>query len=99
MLAWCCCWPAPPKSWVRRPDGRQLAVAWLSVGASFLGILVIQYLSFSRVGGTFVEGVQGRYFLPLAAAAGLLMPAIAARRRRCGWRRRSRFWSSPSPRC
>ncbi|QCO00328.1 DUF2142 domain-containing protein (plasmid) [Azospirillum argentinense] len=57
---------------------RQLAVAWLSVGASFLGILVIQYLSFSRVGGTFVEGVQGRYFLPLAAAAGLLMPAIAA---------------------
>jgi uncharacterized membrane protein len=37
-------------------------------------IFVIQYLSWTRPGAEIIDGVQGRYFIPLAAALALAVP-------------------------
>ena len=47
-----------------------------SVLASALGVFVSIYLIWSRPGGPVVEGVQGRYFLPLLPALALAMPSL-----------------------
>ncbi|NHN84066.1 DUF2142 domain-containing protein [Acetobacter musti] len=44
--------------------------------AAFTGIYVALFLSWTRVGESFIDGVQGRYFLPLAMMLPLL-PVIA----------------------
>jgi uncharacterized membrane protein len=49
-----------------------LVVALAGTGAVFLS----QYLIWSAVGGTVIEGVQGRYFLPLAPATVLLIAGL-----------------------
>jgi uncharacterized membrane protein len=43
---------------------------------SVLGIFAIQYLTWTVPGHATVEGVQGRYFLPLALAGTGLLPAL-----------------------
>ena len=43
------------------------------------GIFAIQYLTWTRPGSAIVEGVQGRYFLPLALAGAGLLPALGNR--------------------
>ena len=50
------------------------ASAALLVGAAALSIFVLQYLSWSPIGGRTIEGVQGRYFLPLVPFLGLVLP-------------------------
>jgi uncharacterized membrane protein len=49
-----------------------LGAMLLSAGAIFL----IQYLTWTPVGASLVQGVQGRYFIPLALLAGSLLPGI-----------------------
>jgi uncharacterized membrane protein len=51
--------------------GRRLLVAAITAG-TLLAVFASQYLLWTAVGADIVEGVQGRYFLPLAPAAALL---------------------------
>lgn len=59
--------PRPSLGWGRR--------AWLAalVAASALAIIASQYMAFTPYRADFVEGVQGRYFLPLVPAAALAL--------------------------
>ena len=38
----------------------------LAFGCTFLGMFAVEYLMWSRVGGNIVDGVQGRYFIPVS---------------------------------
>ncbi len=61
----------------RRPavlDARRRAAAVVLVAATVGGIFALQYLSWSPIGGRTIEGVQGRYFLPLVPFLGLALP-------------------------
>ncbi len=60
----------------------RLVAASLVLGA-VVAVFVLQYLSWSPVGGPMVDGVQGRYFLPVAPFLLLLLPG--SRARRPGW--------------
>jgi uncharacterized membrane protein len=60
-----------------------LARAWIDAGCVVLGIAVstvllfaVQYLTWNVVGAALVDGVQGRYFLPLALALGAVLPGL-----------------------
>jgi len=53
-------------------SGRRLLVAAITAG-TLLAIYVSQYMLWTAVGADAVEGVQGRYLLPLAPAAALLL--------------------------
>ena len=59
---------------------RAQAIAFVAFGASIALVFVLLYLTWTPVGGPWVDGVQGRYFLPLAALLPVLLPAIAAPR-------------------
>lgn len=63
------------------PAGRGV-MAMATCGAVLL-VFLLEYLSWTRVGAGFVDGVQGRYFLPIA----LLLPCVLPRldRVRTGW--------------
>ena len=52
---------------------RRAAVAGL-VAAAVGAVFVLQYLSWSPIGSRTIEGVQGRYFLPLVPFLGLALP-------------------------
>ena len=68
------------RGWLQRR--RALVCAGCLLGAA-LGVFVIQDLTWTPPGGTLIEGVQGRYFLPLALlAAVLLAPRVPGR---IGW--------------
>lgn len=41
-----------------------------------LCILIVQYLTWTAVGDAKVDGVQGRYFLPIILAVGMTLPAL-----------------------
>lgn len=43
------------------------------VAAALLGLSFSQYVAWTPLGAGFIEGLQGRYFLPLAPAAALLL--------------------------
>jgi uncharacterized membrane protein len=58
------------------PVGKRL-VAFFVAAATFGGILLSQYLIWSVVCGSRIEGVQGRYFLPVAFAGALVLSAGA----------------------
>jgi hypothetical protein len=67
-------------------DDRARALGWQRrawylaiVGAVAFGMALILFLVFTPLGGTAVEGLQGRYFLPLAPLA--LIACVPARRR------------------
>ena len=51
-------------------------VAWLVVAASALLVSLSQYMAWTAVGAPFVEGMQGRYFLPLAPIAFASMTGV-----------------------
>ena len=57
----------------------RLAATLLVLGA-VAAVFVLQYLSWSPIGGPVIDGVQGRYFLPVAPFLLLLLPAGGARR-------------------
>ena len=52
---------------------RRLAAAALFLGA-VCAVFLLEYLSWSPVGSRFIEGVQGRYFLPIMPFLGFLLP-------------------------
>ncbi len=52
---------------------RRIAVTGL-VAAAVGAIFVLQYLSWSPIGSRTIEGIQGRYFLPLVPFLGLALP-------------------------
>jgi uncharacterized membrane protein len=47
---------------------------------SALGMFILSYLTWSVPGSTTVEGVQGRYFLPLALVCVALVPGLGGAR-------------------
>ena len=53
----------------------RLLVAAITAG-TFLAVAASQYLLWTPVGADYIDGIQGRYLLPLAPAAAL-PPAIA----------------------
>jgi hypothetical protein len=62
------------------PASRPLAAVGLpaAVVAGWIGIFIVQYMTFTPVGHGTVGGVQGRYFLPLAMMLGLATPFAGA---------------------
>ncbi|WP_459548807.1 DUF2142 domain-containing protein [Nocardia sp. X0981] len=52
-----------------RPDFRRTLVVALTMAASVAMIYVTLYMSFTPVGYYIIDGVQGRYFVPLAIVA------------------------------
>ena len=58
----------------RKPDWK-LFVAGAGIGAAVLGVILIQYLTWSVPRAAAVEGLQGRYFLPPAIMLACLFPA------------------------
>ena len=65
----------------RRP---RMVAASLVLGA-VVAVFVLQYLSWSPIGGPAVDGVQGRYFLPVAPFLLLLLPGSRARQPGWAW--------------
>ena len=56
------------------PGGRLLVVAALL--ASAFGVFAAEYVTWTVPGNAVVEGVEGRYFLPLALAGAAVLPAL-----------------------
>jgi uncharacterized membrane protein len=55
--------------------------SWLALSLVLLcaaAIFGVEYLTWTAPGGAIVEGVQGRYFIPLASATALAIPALPA---------------------
>ena len=50
--------------------------ALVGAGCAALLVFTVQYLTWTHVGEPTVSGVQGRYFVPLLAAAALALPAV-----------------------
>lgn len=69
-VALVCSSPGPPLA------PRELAAIAGAVVASIAAVFGALYLTWTPVGSPEVEGVQGRYFLPLAALASLALPAV-----------------------
>jgi hypothetical protein len=68
---------AAPGDAERRGGVLRRLVVGAAVLASAAGVFGIQYLTWTGVGHATVEGVQGRYFLPLAMVAGAMLPTFA----------------------
>jgi uncharacterized membrane protein len=60
-----------------QPALRMKLTVGLTLLGSLLAIFFLQYLTFSAPGATMIDGVQGRYFVPLAFLLCLLPPALA----------------------
>lgn len=54
------------------------AFGWLSLASAAFGVTLSMYLSYNHPGSDLIEGLQGRYFIPLALFATLLIPPLAA---------------------
>lgn len=54
--------------------GINRAGAALLIGSAVVAVFALQYLSWSPIGGGTIEGVQGRYFLPLLPFLALTLP-------------------------
>ncbi len=61
------------------PRGPFVLIALLSVVATVFAIFDLQYLSWTKVGQTLIDGVQGRYALPLLALLAISLPVIRIR--------------------
>ncbi|MFV3127457.1 DUF2142 domain-containing protein [Niveispirillum sp. KHB5.9] len=59
-----------------RPAWMPKAGVALGLLGTIIAIFLLQYLTFTAVGADQVDGVQGRYFAPLALLPGLLVPAL-----------------------
>lgn len=61
-------------------SGPQRGVALLAILGTLLLIATSQYLVWTAVGATTIEGIQGRYFIPLVAVAAVVLQGIEHRR-------------------
>jgi hypothetical protein len=59
--------------------GRDSALAGLAVTGGFLGVTLALYISYTNVGLDYIDGVNGRYFLPFLAFLPLILPRLGAR--------------------
>jgi uncharacterized membrane protein len=73
-----CCFGAGRFRWT---EAALSAVAWTG---AVIAIFLALYMVWSAVGAPAVEGVQGRYFLPLASLVSLSLPVLASARRVVG---------------
>jgi uncharacterized membrane protein len=55
------------------------AVSLAGILATISAIVLSQYVSWTHVGADHVDGVQGRYFLPVLAFLPFVLPAIKTR--------------------
>jgi uncharacterized membrane protein len=63
------------------PPRRTVIAAAVLLAAVSVAISALLYLSYTAVGAPRVEGLQGRYFVPLAPLVCVLLAAVPARRR------------------
>jgi uncharacterized membrane protein len=68
-----------PGAGLRRGERVLLAAA---AGCTFLGLFAVQYVAWSPVRSDWIDGVQGRYFVPIALVLALALPSIAGEPRR-----------------
>jgi uncharacterized membrane protein len=61
------------------PAGRVAAAVVPSVTVSFLMIALLSYLYWTPVGSSFIDGIHGRYLIPLSPAIALLLISVARR--------------------
>jgi uncharacterized membrane protein len=52
------------------------AIGLFAIAATILAICDAEYLMWTQVGMPWIDGIQGRYFLPLVAALGIALPGI-----------------------
>jgi uncharacterized membrane protein len=62
--------------------GKIAAVVVPAVGSSFLVIALLSYLYWTPLGFSYVDGIHGRYLIPLTPAVLILIRSVVARR---GW--------------
>lgn len=62
-----------------RPGWRVKTGLAMALTGTCIAIFLLQYLTFTAVGADQVDGVQGRYFAPMALLLGLVMPALGYR--------------------
>src|SRR5690606_28828581 len=60
------------------PGWRATAIIGAAVLTGIFGILLSLYITWTPVHETYIEGVQGRYFLPLALLLVAAIPAMGA---------------------
>ena len=63
----------------RSVRGGGALVIGLAIVASVFATFMAQYLSWTSVGAAMIDGVQGRYFLPLIPFAALVVPPLGLR--------------------
>jgi len=56
--------------------GRNQAIAGIAVLASIFALFLVMYLSWANVGAELVQGIQGRYFIPLIPFIALALPRL-----------------------
>jgi uncharacterized membrane protein len=71
-----CCWTAGDRP-LLPPPGRTALIVLPAVIASFLGIAFLNLLYWTEVGSNYVQGLQGRYFIPLTPPLFLLACSLA----------------------
>jgi uncharacterized membrane protein len=65
-----------------RAEGNQLArflpfgIGLLAVGSALLALYDLEYLTWTEVGMNRIDGIQGRYFLPLLACSAAFLPVF-----------------------
>lgn len=64
--------PTPP----RAPPPMAVIIGIVAVAAALCSIFDAEYLKWTRVGAPLIEGVQGRYLLPLLAACVVFIPVV-----------------------
>jgi uncharacterized membrane protein len=67
-----------PRARAALPFARQ-GIVFAAVLASVGLIFLLEYLTWTPLGSPVVEGVQGRYFMPLAVILPAYLPAIPSR--------------------
>jgi len=66
-----------------RPKSELAVAGLLGVGLSAWAIMLAQYLGWTEVGATLIDGVQGRYFLPLVPFLAVAIPCLRPLRLPC----------------
>jgi uncharacterized membrane protein len=61
------------------PPPLAIAIGLAAVAAALCAVFDAEYLAWSRVGAPLIEGVQGRYLLPLLAAFAVFLPGLRIR--------------------
>lgn len=60
------------------------AIIWGTAAVTSVAVFLIEYLIWTKVGASAIDGIQGRYFIPIAIAASAGVPRLARSRRAWG---------------